>query len=60
MTGIDTKENPNAIPDYLDKHFKQKVEMKKQLKMMGGSQTEEFQQKIEEMDNQAQLNKNTV
>ena len=32
---IDTKENPNAIPEYLEKHFKEKEKMKKQRQMMG-------------------------
>ena len=27
---IDTKKNPQAIPDYLEKHFKEKEAMKKQ------------------------------
>ena len=32
---IDIKKNPQAIPDYLEKHFKEKEAMKKRRKMMG-------------------------
>jgi hypothetical protein len=32
---VDIKKNPNAIPEYLEKHFKEKEAMKKQRKMMG-------------------------
>ena len=31
----DLKSNPNAITDYLEKHFKEKELLKKQRKMMG-------------------------
>ena len=37
---LDTKANPMAIPDYLEKHFKEKEAMKKQRQMMGGDEDE--------------------
>jgi uncharacterized protein YpiB (UPF0302 family) len=40
--------NPNAIPMYLEKHFKEKAQLKKERQMMGD--TEELRQKIEEME----------
>ena len=51
---IDTKENPNAIPEYLEKHFKEKEKMKQQRKMMGES-TNDLEQKIKEMEERASL-----
>ena len=42
---IDIKENPTAIPEYLDKHFKDKEKAKKERKMMGGD-ANELQDKI--------------
>ena len=44
---IDTKENPNAIPDYLDKHFKEKEARRKERKMMGAD-TDDLKAKMEE------------
>ena len=42
-------QNPQTIPEYLDKHFKEKVKMKKQTKMMGGMENE-LREKIDEME----------
>ena len=47
---MDLKDNPNAITDYLEKHFKEKEKMKKQLKMMGGDQGHDLKEKIREME----------
>ena len=41
--------DPNAIPQYLDKHFKEKAKLKKERQMMGESE-DELKQKIEEME----------
>jgi predicted nuclease with TOPRIM domain len=46
---IDTKANPMAIPDYLEKHFKEKEALKKQKQMMGGDE-EELKNRIRKMD----------
>ena len=32
--------DPNAIPQYLDKHFKEKAKLKKERQMMGESEDE--------------------
>ena len=56
---IDLKANPNAIPDYLEKHFKEKEKMKKQRKMMGDS-VDDMKEKIAEMEEQASLDKQKV
>jgi hypothetical protein len=32
---LDLKKNPGAITDYLEKHFKEKEQKKKQRQMMG-------------------------
>ena len=56
---IDTKENPNAIPEYLEKHFKEKEKMKQQRKMMGES-TNDLEQKIKEMEERASLDMQKV
>ena len=37
--------DPQAIPDYLEKHFKEKARMKKEKQMMGGD-AEELRSKI--------------
>ena len=55
MGSIDTKENPTAIPDYLEKHFKEKEKLKKQRKMMGGDHTNDLQEKIKEMEEKASI-----
>ena len=41
--------NKMSIPEYLDKHFKEKVKLQKQRKMMGGME-EELKEKIAEME----------
>lgn len=46
---VDWKNDPNAIPAYLDKHFKEKAKLKKERQMMGGM-TDEIRDKIEEFD----------
>ena len=56
---IDIKENPTAIPDYLDKHFKEKEKTKKERKMMG-TDTNELKEKIAEMQEQASMDAKTV
>jgi len=38
-----------AIPNYLEKHFKEREKLKKEMKMMGGM-TDELKEKIEEME----------
>ena len=55
MGSLDLKENPNAIPDYLEKHFKEKETKKKQIKMMGGDQAHELQEKIRQMEEMASI-----
>ena len=37
---VNIKENQQAIPDYLEKHFKQKEALRKQKQMMGGDEDE--------------------
>ncbi len=41
--------NPNAIVDYLEEHFKEKVKNKKQRKMMGMDENE-LESKIRKME----------
>ena len=41
--------DPMAIPNYLDAHFKEKVQRKKEIQMMGGMQ-DDLKAKIEEME----------
>ena len=55
---IDLKANPQAIPDYLEKHFKEKEAMKKKRKMMG-LEVDELKDKIRkvEEDNRVQKKK---
>ena len=48
MQGQDMSD-PNAIPNYLATHFKEKEKRKKEMQMMGGMQ-DELKQKIEEME----------
>ena len=43
---VDIKENPTAIPEYLDKHFKKKEKDKKMRKMMGTDNGEDLKEKI--------------
>ena len=52
---IDTKENPQAIPDYLEQHFTEKEKMKKQRKMMGEDGGSNLKEKILEMEEQAAM-----
>ena len=56
---IDTKENPTAIPDYLEKHFAEKDKMKKQRKMMGES-TSDLVEKIKEMEEKSAVDMHRV
>ena len=58
----DMKKNndPNAIVDYLDKHFKEKEAQKKARKMMGDDLGSDLQQKIAEMEAIASINKQKV
>ena len=48
-----------AIPNYLEKHFKEKAEMKKERQMLGND-VEELRNKIEEMDDVNLANKKMV
>ena len=57
---VDTKADPNAIPDYLEKHFKEKEKLKKQRKMMGGDQTNDLADKIREMEEKASIDMQKV
>ena len=43
------EKNQMTIPEYLDKHFKEKAKMKKQRRMMGGME-DELKEKIQEME----------
>ena len=52
---INTEENPNAIPEYLEKHFKEKEKLKKERKMMG--ETSDLEDKIKEMEEIASIEK---
>ena len=52
---IDTKENPMAIPDYLEKHFAEKEKAKKQRKMMGEDYGTNLKDKIAEMEEKASM-----
>ena len=60
MGDIDTKENPNSIPDYLEKHFTEKEKMKKARKMMGQDIGGDLQEKIDEMEEKASMDTNKV
>ena len=48
MQGRDMSD-PMAIPNYLDKHFKEKAKRKKEIEMMGGME-DDLKQKIQEME----------
>ena len=52
---IDTKANPNAIPDYLEKHFKEKEKAKRERKMMGGDMGSDLADKIKEMEEKSSI-----
>ena len=58
------KNNKMAIPEYLEKHFKQKEKMKKERQMMGTNyfegEEDELRAKIDEMDEQDIKNKKVV
>ena len=47
---LNLKENPGAITDYLEKHFKEKESKKKQRQMMGLDSTDLIKNKIQKMD----------
>ncbi len=49
---VDIKQNPQAIPEYLEKHFKQKEEQKRKQKMMG-NQEEELKDRIQKAEEEA-------
>lgn len=55
---VDIKQNPNLIPDYLDKHFKEKEKQKQARKIMGDDNSTELRAKIQEMQDQAALDQN--
>ena len=52
--------NPRAIPEYLEKHFKNKEKMKKERLMMGNTDVDELQQKIDEMEEVNTANRKMV
>ena len=54
------KNDPNAIVDYLDKHFKEKEAQKKARKLMGEDLGGDLKQKIAEMEAKAKLNQKKV
>lgn len=61
IVGDMSKNNdPNAIVDYLDKHFKEKEAQKKARKMMGDDLGNDLKQKIAEMEAKASMGKNKV
>ena len=43
------QQDPMAIPNYLEAHFKEKAKLKKQRQMMGNVE-DEMKEKIEEME----------
>ncbi len=48
---LDLKKNPGAITDYLEKHFKEKEQKKKQRQMMGAEGGDDLlRNKIQKMD----------
>tara|TARA_B110000285_G_scaffold145563_1_gene162524 strand:- start:69 stop:332 length:264 start_codon:yes stop_codon:yes gene_type:complete len=51
---LDLKANPTAIPEYLEKHFKQKEKMMKERRMMGNS-VNDMEDKIKEFEERASL-----
>ena len=59
MGEIDISKDTTTIPDYLEKHFKEKEKMKKERKMMG-LDGEDLKAKIQEMDEKASLEMNKV
>ena len=50
---VDIKKNPQAIPDYLEKHFKEKEALKKQRQMMGQDE-EELRNRIKKVEEDSQ------
>lgn len=48
-----------AIPNYLEKHFKEKAKLKKERQMMGDT-TDEMRQKIDEMEDLNTANRKMV
>ena len=60
MGELDTKANPNAIPEYLDAHFKQKEKLKKERKMMGADMGADLQEKIREMEEASSIDKQKI
>ena len=53
---LDLKANPTAIPDYLEKHFKQKEKMMKERRMMGDV-SNDMEDKIREFEERATIDK---
>eukprot|EP00347_Sterkiella_histriomuscorum_P009487 403341025 len=51
---IDTKANPMAIPDYLEKHFKEKEALKRKKQMMGGDE-DELKAKIRKVEEDSHI-----
>jgi hypothetical protein len=49
LVSDEQRKDPMAIPNYLEKHFKEREKLKKEMKMMGGM-TDELKEKIEEME----------
>ena len=53
---LDLKANPTAIPEYLEKHFKQKEKMMKERRMMGDV-SNDMEEKIKEFEERATMDK---
>ena len=54
MSEADLKNNPQAIPTYLEKYFKQKESMKKERQMMGNDSEELLKNKIQKMEEEGE------
>lgn len=50
--------DPNTIPNYLEKYFKEKEALKKQRKMMGDDA--ELRQKVQDLQDKSQVKKKMV
>jgi hypothetical protein len=58
---VNLKENPGALTDYLEKHFKEKDAKKKQRQMMGLDSSDLIKNKIQKMDEEtSQLSKKRI
>ena len=61
MGDLNLKDNPGALTDYLEKHFKEKDAKKKQRQMMGMDSSDLIKNKIQRMDEEtSQLSKKRI